>query len=249
MAKMMMKHGAPVKGVGMGAGVGLRPKRSAVVARAERQMWYPGAQAPSYLDGSMDGDYGFDPLRLGQNEGLIKYYREAELMNGRYAMLGCAGILFTELAGVGGNWWEASNSDYGLSLDKLIAIQVVVMGAFEYSRTKIYQETGECGVLSAAPFDPAKQKSPEMKVKELKNARLAMVSFLGFCSQAAVLGKGPIACLKDHIADPYHNNIYTSKVGGEATVAVMAACFAPMIIYAFKAVGKGDDDEFRPLPF
>ena len=35
--------------------------RRTAVARAgasDREMWYPGAQAPAYLDGSMAGDYG-----------------------------------------------------------------------------------------------------------------------------------------------------------------------------------------------
>jgi len=35
--------------------------RRTAVARAgasDRELWYPGAQAPAYLDGSMAGDYG-----------------------------------------------------------------------------------------------------------------------------------------------------------------------------------------------
>lgn len=35
--------------------------RRTAVARAgasDREMWYPGAEAPAYLDGSMAGDYG-----------------------------------------------------------------------------------------------------------------------------------------------------------------------------------------------
>ena len=36
--------------------------------------------------------------------------------------------------------------------------------------------------------------------------RLAMVAFLGFCSQAANTGVGPLQNLKEHIADPVHKN-------------------------------------------
>jgi hypothetical protein len=43
-------------------------------------------------------DYGFDPLRLGsKDKEVLKYYREAELTNGRWAMAAVAGILFTDL--------------------------------------------------------------------------------------------------------------------------------------------------------
>lgn len=44
----------------------------------------PGAKRPKHLDGSLAGDYGFDPLRLGVKPELLAYYREGELTNGRW---------------------------------------------------------------------------------------------------------------------------------------------------------------------
>lgn len=32
----------------------------------DRPLWYPGAKAPEWLDGSLVGDYGFDPFGLGK---------------------------------------------------------------------------------------------------------------------------------------------------------------------------------------
>ncbi len=50
------------------------------------------------------GDYGFDPLRLGTNPSTLKWFREAELYNGRWAMAAVVGILFTDLVGLPKFW-------------------------------------------------------------------------------------------------------------------------------------------------
>lgn len=45
------------------------PKKASKPGRgsgSDRPLWYPGAKAPEYLDGSLVGDYGFDPFGLGK---------------------------------------------------------------------------------------------------------------------------------------------------------------------------------------
>lgn len=35
------------------------------VADPDRPLWFPGSTPPPWLDGSLPGDFGFDPLGLG----------------------------------------------------------------------------------------------------------------------------------------------------------------------------------------
>ena len=50
------------------------------------------------------------------------------------------------------------------------------------------------GFLGMSPFDPLGMASDAMAEREIKNGRLAMVAFIGFCSQAAVTVR-PLQCL------------------------------------------------------
>lgn len=229
----------------------VRASRTSVRAVAsDRPTWYPGSKSPAYLDGSMAGDYGFDPLRLGANPDSLKWYQQAELYNGRVAMTAVAGILFTDAVGLP-KWTEAGAAvdlPFG-GIGPLLTIQFGTFAVLESFRWNRWKAVGDMNCVGPiAPFDPMGMNSPEMQAKEIKNARLAMLAFLGFASQAAVRGEGPIECLKLHLEDPGHNNIFTSAVGNEATVAVIALAIAPFIIE-----GKNEldptEEEFNPIPW
>jgi hypothetical protein len=54
------------------------PSRMGVVTRAvaDKKMFYPGAISPKYLNGSLAGDYGWDPLGFGADPVALKWYRQ-----------------------------------------------------------------------------------------------------------------------------------------------------------------------------
>lgn len=47
--------------------------RRVVCQSSSRPMWLVGADAPPYLNGSLAGDYGFDPLSLGADPDRLKW--------------------------------------------------------------------------------------------------------------------------------------------------------------------------------
>ncbi|GMH33179.1 hypothetical protein BSKO_01013 [Bryopsis sp. KO-2023] len=61
------------------------------------------------------------------------------------------------------------------------------------------------------PFDLARDPEvfQELKIKEIKNGRLAMMATLGFYVQAGVTGEGPYANWSKHVADPFGYNLFT----------------------------------------
>lgn len=200
--------------------------------------WYPGSVSPEHLDGTLAGDFGFDPLNLGAEPFKLKWYVQAELVHGRWAMLAVAGILFKDLlagAFMGGPAaaapWFAPNIEYYAPPTTLSAIAFFLFSWVEINR---YMDIINPGSVNQDPvFSGNKVTNPEagypgfdplgysknaasfqvQKVKEIKNGRLAMLAFAGFAAQAALFKKGPLECLGQHLADPWNTTVWQNRAG------------------------------------
>lgn len=174
----------------------------------------PVLPRPVYLDGSLPGDFGFDPLGFVKSEEDLMMYREAEIKHSRLAMLAAVGwplseflnrkfasIMHmtpvvdldgkapnpvTEFGKVNASFWFAAF---------LLGASVEFYGTFKSFRKLPGYYPGNLGFdpLKLYPEDEDEQKL--MQLAEIKHGRTAMMAVLFYAMEEFFTSHGVVPSL------------------------------------------------------
>ncbi len=152
-------------------------------------------------------------------------------------MLGASGIFIPELLTKFGilntpSWYHAGELDYFTDKTTLFIIELFFIGWAEGRRWADIIEPGcvntdpifpnnkltgtDVGYPGGLWFDPlgwgagSPEKVKELRTKEIKNGRLAMLAVMGAWFQAVYTGTGPIDNLFAHLSDPGHATVFAA---------------------------------------
>ncbi|XP_019058986.1 PREDICTED: chlorophyll a-b binding protein 4, chloroplastic-like isoform X3 [Tarenaya hassleriana] len=159
---------------------GSSTKSASFKVEAKKGEWLPGLATPAYLNGrlmiklsliiiffseglvrfiknrlfSLPGDNGFDPLALAEDPENFRWFVQAELVNGRWAMLGVAGMLLPEVFTKIGiisvpEWYDAGKGEYFASSSTLFVIEFIL---FHYVEIRRWQDIKNPGSVNQDPI-------------------------------------------------------------------------------------------------
>jgi len=193
----------------MAKGNGPEKSNGAIPLRREvpkQSQSLPFMKRPTYLDGTLAGDVGFDPMGFADSKSNLMNYREAELKHGRLAMLAAAGWPLSELFdrpiaeafGMAPILDETNrvpsvlNGGMGLVSPAYWIGCVLLAGAFDGYSMAAGPKVSENSVPGNLGFDPfgmypkKEEDQKWMQTAEVKNGRLAMLAITGFALQEFV---------------------------------------------------------------
>mmetsp|Transcript_21805 Transcript_21805/g.36473 ORF Transcript_21805/g.36473 Transcript_21805/m.36473 type:complete len:251 (-) Transcript_21805:300-1052(-) len=209
--------------------------RTTLKMEGDRSIALPFDAYPPGLDGTLAGDVGFDPAGFSNNpprawliggeERSLKWYREAEIVHGRVAMLAVIGMLFPSYFHFAGNPDIGVPADAFAELNPYKALSTVpeeglwqitlVIFGIELARIKRVirgdKEAGDLG-LGQTGFNPfgfeySEEEYFEKQVQEIKHGRLAMFGILGMLLQASASGQGVVQQLGGAFSWPDERSI------------------------------------------
>ena len=171
----------------------------------------------------------------GSDPETLRWNVQSELVHCRWAMLGAAGIFIPEfLTKIGilntPSWYTAGELEYFTDTTTLFIIELILIGWAEGRRWADILKPGSVNTDPIFPnnkltgtdvgypgglwFDPlgwgsgSPEKVKELRTKEIKNGRLAMLAVMGAWFQHIYTGTGPIDNLFAHLADPGHATVF-----------------------------------------
>lgn len=165
-----------------------------------------GSEGPEPMPFRWDGSktsVDFDPVGFAERAPeWLNWFREAELKHGRQAMLATVGLVVPEFVRVPGaqfsfdaipNVLDAHDALLDTSMKQILLwvslAEVMTLGALS-NMNEFDRSPGDFGFdpMGLYPNDPKKQE--EMKLKELKNGRLAMIAIGGMITGSSITGHG-----------------------------------------------------------
>lgn len=166
--------------------------------------------APStpWFDGSVVGDFGFDPLNLASSAALLAFYREAEIKHSRLAMLATVGWPLSEmldeplanlcgmpcvLASKGlspsvlnGGLGNISPVFWGAAIGSAATFELYGLWAMlerNAKKSKALLEPGDLGFDPMGFYPTERSRRRRMQLAEIKHGRLAMMAIVGFAAE------------------------------------------------------------------
>ncbi|KAK9077133.1 hypothetical protein SSX86_005469 [Deinandra increscens subsp. villosa] len=197
-----------------GATVTTAPRRAVITsAVAAKKSWIPAVKGggnlidPEWLDGSLPGDFGFDPLGLGKDPAFLKW-RGAAFHGSKPGPIQAPSPHFLTLLGtqlllmgwVESKRWvdffnpESQSVDWATPWSRTAENFANATGEQGYPGGKFFDPLSFAGTIENGVYIPDTEKLDRLKLAEIKHSRLAMVAMLIFYFEAGQ-GKTPLGAL------------------------------------------------------